>query len=586
MGFDALFLKGLGRELSQELTGAKIEKIQQPARGAVVLTVKGERRRDLMIGGAAGAPRVYFTEAAIDKPQEPPMFCMLLRKHLIGARILEVAQPATDRVLTMRLAAPGLFGEGEERGLILELMGRTANVILTDGEGVITDCLYRVGSAEEKRAVLPGMRYRLPPMQEKADLLTMPDEAVAAAVAGFEADREADRCVVGTFLGFSPLTARELCHRAYGDVSPRVFEIREKDGGAALTRELLAARDRVNAGETVPSMVAGPDGEPLDYSWLALTQYGAGYALTEFESFSALLDAFYARKDAQDRRRQRARELLKTVKNARDRLARKLEAQRRELADTEKRDWYRECGDLITANLYAMKKGQTELAAEDFYAPEGGIRRVALDPLKTPQQNAAKYYKDYARAKSARAHLTEQIDAGEGELAYLESVLEELDRAETERDLADIRQELTEGGYLRAPAKRGQPKRQPSQPMRFRSTAGLLIRVGRNNAQNDALSLRDSAKTDLWLHASKLHGAHVVVSCEGKAPDEQTVAEAASLAALYSEGRTAAKVPVDITEIKQLKKPAGARPGMVIYHTYRTLLAAPDEALAERLRQK
>lgn len=586
MAFDALFLKGLVRELSRELTGAKIEKIQQPARGAVVLTVKGERRRDLMIGGAAGAPRVYFTEAAIDKPQEPPMFCMLLRKHLIGARILEVVQPATDRVLTLRLAAPGLFGEGEERGLILELMGRTANVILTDGEGVITDCLYRVGSAEEKRAVLPGMRYRLPLMQEKADLLAMTDEAVAAAVAGFETDRETDRCVLGAFLGFSPLTARELCHRAYGDTSPRVFEIRQRDGGAALVRELLAARDRVNAGQTVPTMVADPAGEPLEFSWLALTQYGEGYALTEFESFSALLDAFYARKDAQDRRRQRARELIKTVKNARDRLTRKLEVQRRELADTEKRDWYRECGDLITANLYAMRKGQTELVAEDFYAPEGGTRRVVLDPLKTPQQNAAKYYKDYARAKSARAHLTEQLAAGEGELAYLESVLEELDRAETERDLAEIRAELTAGGYLRAPARGREPRRAPSQPMRFRSSAGLLIRVGRNNAQNDALSLRDSAKTDLWFHASKLHGAHVVISCEGKAPDDRSVAEAASLAATYSQGRGADKVPVDVTEVRHLKKPAGGRPGMVIYHTYRTVIAAPDEELAERLRIK
>lgn len=586
MAFDALFLKGLVCELESELAGAKIEKIQQPARGTVVLTVKGGKRRDLVIGGATGAPRIYFTDSDIDKPQEPPMFCMLLRKHLVGARILEVSMPTTDRVLVLRLTAPGMFGEGEERGLSVELMGRTANVILTDGEGIITDCLYRVGSAEEKRAVLPGMRYRLPPMQEKADLLSMSDEEIETAFTEFDDERQLDRCVLSAFLGFSPLTAREVCQRGYGDVSPRVFEARARDKGAALCRELCAVRDAVNAGTTAPYLVSDPAGEPMDFSYMPLTQYGGGYEVTQFETFSALLDAFYSRRDAEDRRRQRAREITRTVKTARDRLARKLDAQRRELADTEKRDWYRECGDIITANLYAMKKGMRELVAEDFYCEAGGTRTIPLDPLKTPQQNAARYYKDYNRAKSARAHLTEQIASGEGELEYLESVLEELERAETERDLAEIRAELMGSGYLRAPAKAKQPKRQPSQPMRFKSTAGLLIRAGRNNAQNDALTLKDSSKSDLWLHASKIHGSHVVVSCEGKAPDDRTVAEAASIAAYYSQARDAAKVPVDITEIKQIKKPSGGRPGMVIYHTYRTVMAEPDEGLAERLRIK
>ncbi len=570
MAFDALFLRCLKGELERELTGARIEKIQQPARGTVLLTVKGERRRELLIGGSSGAPRLHFTGQELEKPQEPPMFCMLLRKHLTGARILEVSMPVTDRVLLLRLAAPGLFGEGEERGLAVELFGHAANVILTDKDGIITDCLFRAGSAEDRRPVQPGMRYRLPPMQDKRDLLALSDQEIAELCAGLEPGRPVDKGVMERFLGISPLVAREMAFRA-------------ESGG--LAAELCRLRDAVLAGGE-PYLLTGPEGAPYDFSYIPILQYGPGYALTKAESFSALLDAFYAKKDAVERRRQRSGELRRAAGTARNRVARRLEAQRQELLHTENRDWLRQCGDIITANLYAMKKGQRELVAEDFYAADGGTRRIPLDPLKSPQQNAAQYYKDYNRAKSAVAHLTERIGQGEEELAYLDSVLEEIDRAETERDLTEIRAELEETGVLRAPKQNRRPKRQPLQPMRFRSTAGLLIRAGRNNAQNDQLTLRDSSKTDLWLHAQKLHGAHVILSCQGKTPDPQSVHEAACVAAFYSQGRDAAKVPVDVTEVRQIKKPAGARPGMVIYHTYRTLLAESDEALVERMRVK
>ena len=570
MAFDALFLRCLKGELERELTGARIERIQQPARGTLVLTVKGERRRELLIGGSSGAPRLHFTGEQLEKPQEPPMFCMLLRKHLTGARILEVTMPVTDRVLLLRLAAPGMFGEGEERGLAVELFGHAANVILTDQEGIITDCLFRAGSAEDRRAVQPGMRYRLPPMQDKRDLLALSDREIAELCAELEPGRPVDRGVMERFLGISPLVAREMAYRAEsGD----------------LAAELCRLRDAVLAGGE-PCLLTGPEGAPFDFSYIPIFQYGPGYELSKAESFSALLDVFYAKKDAVERRRQRSGELRKAANNARNRVARRLEAQRQELLHTENRDWLRQCGDIITANLYAMKKGQRELIAEDFYSEDGGTRRIPLDPLKTPQQNAARYYKDYNRAKSAAAHLTERIGQGEEELAYLDSVLEEIDRAETERDLAEIRAELEETGYLRAPKQNRRLKRQPIQPMRFRSGAGLLIRAGRNNAQNDQLTLRDSSKTDIWLHAQKLHGAHVILSCQGNTPDPQSVHEAACVAAYYSQGRGAAKVPVDVTEVRQIKKPAGARPGMVIYHTYRTLLAEPDEALVEKMRIK
>lgn len=586
MSLDALFLRGLISELRDALTGARIEKINMPARGTVVITVKGQRRANLLIGGSSGAPRIHLTEAELEKPQEPPMFCMLLRKHLIGARIIDITQPATDRVLTMRLAAPGMFGEGEERGLAVELLGRTANLILTDRDGVITDCLYRLGSAEEKRAVLPGMRYRLPPAQDKRDLLTMGDGDIADVVRGFEDGRELDRSVLSAFLGVSPLIAREICELAYGDTSLGVYMARERDGLDSAVRELIGLRDTVNENKMGAFLISDPEGEPVDFAYIPITQYGWEYAVTRLESFSELLDAFYSRRDAMERRRQRSRELTRAVRTAADRTARRLEVQRRELRETENRDRLRECGDIITANIYAMKKGQRELVAEDFYSENGGTRKIQLDPMKTPQQNAAKYYKDYNRAKSARAHLTERIAAGEGELEYLESVLEELERAENERDLTEIRAELTATGYLKDERRGRQYKPGSGQPMRFRSGSGLLIRAGRNNVQNDYLTMKDSARTDLWLHAGKVHGAHVILSCEGREPDEESVIEAAAIAAFYSQARGSSKVPVDVTQVREIKKPAGARPGMVIYHTYRTVMAEPDEELVERLRVK
>ncbi len=570
MGFDALFLRCLNRELRDGLIGARIEKIQQPARGTVVLTVKGEARRDLMIGGSSGAPRIHFTAAGFEKPREPPMFCMLLRKHLTGARILDLTMPATDRVLVMRLAAPGMFGEGEERGLVAELIGHAANLILTDGEGIITDCLYRSGSAEDRRALQPGMRYRLPPMQDKRELLELDDGEIAQITAGFPQGKPLDRCVLETFLGISPPVAREIAFRA---------------GGGDAARELSALRDAVLSGGE-PYLLLDPQGRPFDFSYIPILQYGKEYTLQRADSYSKLLDAFFAGRDAMERRRQRSGELRRTVVNAKNRVERRLAAQRQELLETEDRDRLRECGDIITANIYAMKKGQRELAAEDFYSESGGIRKIPLDPMKTPQQNAAKYYKDYNRAKSAAAHLTERIASGENELSYLESVIEELELAETEEDLAEIRSELEDAGYLRAPKQAKRVKRRPSRPMTFRSGAGFIIRAGRNNTQNDALTLKESAKTDLWLHASGMHGSHVVIACEGAEPDPQTVEEAASIAAWYSKGRASAKVPVDVTQIRQIKKPPNSRPGTVIYHTYRTIMAIPDESLVEKLKIK
>lgn len=561
MALDALFLRALTAELRQELLGAKIEKVTMPAKREVVLSF---RKKNLLIGGSAGSNRLLLTGGDFEKPQEPPMFCMLLRKHLIGARVEDITQPEGERVVEFSLSAPGMFGEGEKRRLIAELFGPSVNLILTDGEGVITDCLIRLGGVDEKRAILPGMVYRLPPAQEKVSLLTADLPALCAQA---EADMLLAKWLQRTFSGLSPLVARELAYRAAGDTTAPVYAV-PRERLAEVLAEIAARRPE-------PWLLVNPAGQAAEFSWLPLTQYGPGYENRRLESFSALLDTYWAERTQAERQRARTGDLLRTVKAQRDRVERRLAAQREELAATANRETLRENGDLIMTNLYALKKGQTTLVAEDYY--RGGQRTIRLDPLKTPQQNAARYYKDYNRMKSAEQHLTQRIALGEEELSYLESVLDEVERADSARTVAEIRAELVSAGVLREAKGKKREKLRSEGPMVFQSATGFTIRVGRNNLQNDRLTLREAAKTDLWLHVQKIHGSHVVIACEGRTPDEATLREAASLAVTYSAARASGKTAVDYTLVKYVKKPNGARPGMVIYTDYKTILAEPRQ---------
>jgi len=583
MPLDSVFITALTAELSSALTGAKIEKVQQPGRSDLVLTLRTDSgRKNLFVGGAGGSARVHLSAMDYEKPMEPPMFCMLLRKHLIGARITAVRQLPDERIMSFDLDAPGMFGEGEKRGLVFELFGRTANVILTDGEGLITDCLYRQGSLEDKRAVLPGMRYRPPEKQDKRALTSLSDGEICDIVTSADSEAYADKWLVKSFFGLSPLVARELCWRACGDTSRPMLRMPLDK----LSSELCNLRDRIAGGRFEPTLITGPDGTPFDFSYMPILQYGPEYALMRAESFSALLEGFWGRRSEEERRRQRSATLMKTVKGIRDRTERRIAAQRQELLSAENRETLRENGDLITSNLHTMKKGMTVLRAYDYYSPDGGEREIKLDPLKTPQQNAAKYYRDYTKLKRAEAHLTELILKGEDELEYLESVCDALSRAETVRDVSEIREELVSAGFIRAQSASKREKRRPEGPMRFVTDTGLEVRVGRNNTQNDALTLKQAARGDMWLHTQKIHGSHVVISCAGTPPDEVSLMQAASLAAYYSQARDGTKVPVDYTLIKYVKKPNGARPGMVIYTDYKTIYADPDEQLALRLRTK
>ena len=575
MPLDALCLTAVAGEVRAAVQGGKIDKIYQPTRDEVVLYIRGPAGNvRLLLSANPGHPRAHLTERNRENPEQPPMFCMLLRKHLQGARILELNQPPLERILDFRLETLDELGDRVERRLVLEAMGRSANLLLLDGEGRIVDCTRRVDGdlARGQRQLLPGLFYRQPPAVDKLNPFTLSPEELRLVLAN-PLGKAWDKLLLDSFTGLSPLVARELAFRAGDDPEKLAAEL-EKLGKAVEENRFTA-------------YLLVREGKPVDFTFLPVLQYGPETESIPRESFSALLDDFFSDRESAERVRQRGQDLVKSVTSARDRTARKLGNQARELEATKNRERLRELGDILTSNLHLMEKGMSTFRTMDFYDPEGGEVDIPLDPLLTPQQNAAKYYKEYNKAKTAEEMLTIQIEKGEKELEYLNSVLENIALAEGEKDLQEIRQELTETGYLRRPktaAKRA--KKVSGKPMEFRSSSGLRISVGKNNSQNDLLTTKLAYKSDIWLHTQKIHGSHVILWLEGGEADARSLTEAAQLAAYFSQARDGSKVPVDYTPVKYVKKPAGARPGMVVYTTYQTAVVEPDAELAKKLRVK
>ena len=530
MPLDAIYISALGEELNGLLAGMKIDRVRQPEKDTVVLALRGSGRSlRLLVCFGSGSARVCVTQAEYENPPQPPMFCMLLRKHLTGARIESVEQPERERMLLFRLTAYNELGEPAPKTMAVELLGRNANLILVDADGRILDAARRVDEEMSPlRQLLPGLIYRLPPKPEP-----------------------------GKFSGLSPLIRRELAFRGLPE---------SVDSLAGIPRE--------------PTMLV-EKGVPKDFTFLPILQYGPGVEFVTWSGWSELLEAFYAEKDRAEHMRVRAKSMAKLVRNAYSRTERKLAARIEELGATEDREADKRRGDLITANIWRMKPGMEEITLEDFYREDAPPVTIPLDARKTPQQNAAAYYRQYSKKKAAREHLTGLMEENRTELDYLGSVTEEIARAQTPADLADIRAELEAAGYLRAPKAAGRKvkKPRPVPPLRFQTTSGREVLVGRNNVQNDELTFHTARRTDLWLHAQKLHGAHVILCCHDEEPSPEDVYEAACLAAYYSEGGQAGKVPVDAAQVRFVKKPRGARPGKVIYTDQRTILAEPRKEI-------
>ena len=566
MAFDAFYLTAVLKEL-QCLAEPRVEKIHQPSRDTVILHLRHrEGRCKLLFAMNPTSPRLHLTTANPENPPEPPMFCMLLRKHLSGGRLVGISQPPMERCAVFTFECMDEMGDLVQRKLIAELMGRTCNLYLLSPEGRIIDCLRRIGLDESaKRQALPGLYYQDPEPVMKKNPAELTKEDYVNLLSQPGADLLAQR-LMDELGGLSPLVCREAALYACGDVDARL-----ENGEIDRISEKIAAFFKENLENPAPYLYI-QNGSPKQFAFCPIRQYGD---CSRAESFSELLDMFYTVRDRNDAMRQKSQSVRKTVQNLCTRLTKKLAIQEKELEATYDRERLRQLGDILTANIHKITKGQTLVRVEDFYDEQMKEIDIPLSPLLSPQQNAAKFYKDYARMKTAEKELTRQMELAEGELEYLKSVLDELNRADSDQALEEIKQELQSGGYLRADAGKKRVKTGKLPPLRFESTDGFAIFVGRNNRQNEELTFKSARKDDIWLHASKVHGSHVIIACAGQPVPDDTVTQAAQLAAHYAETAGGQNIPVDVTPVRQVKKIPNGKPGMVIYHTYKTVIVNP-----------
>lgn len=583
MALDGIFLHFLKQEIEREALGARVEKVSQPSKEELVLSLRNRTGAyKLLLSVRSNSPRVHFTKYAPDNPQTPPMLCMLLRKTLVGAVLTGLRQAGLDRVLFLDFDASNEIGDRVHPSLCIEIMARHSNIILLDENGTVIDAVKRIDAAKSSvREILPGVPYELPPAQDKVNLL---QEDARAAYERVLAQGEArlSAALLHSLQGVSPIVCRELANRAAGeDLLVSSLSLAQK---SILLQELEALLKRVRGGSPEPEMVLDQEGKPVDFAFLPVGQYGSLMHVRAYPELSALLDDFYTERDRAERTKQRAQDLFRLLTSTMERITRRLNAQRAELAASEDREELRIRAELINAYQYTLEKGAPFYDVENYY-DENRILRIPADPALTPARNAQKYYKEYRKAQTAQRVLTEQIAAGEQELQYIESVFDALSRSQSERELAEIREELAAGGYLkrRRSAKQKAPKALP--PMEFCTDDGFSILVGRNNVQNDKLSLKMAAKNDLWLHTKNIPGSHVILVTGGREPSGEALVQAAQLAAWFSRARESSSVPVDYTPVRMLRKPQGARPGKVIYDTYRTLSVRPSGELAQRLAQ-
>lgn len=582
MAIDGAMLSLLRRELAERLVGSKVDKVQQPSREELVLIMRQPRgQARLLISTRAACPRVNLTGQAIENPAQPPMFCMLMRKKLCGARLEAVRQQGMDRVLMFDFDAVSELGDRQTLTLIVEIMGRCSNAILIGEDMKIIDAIKRVdGAMSAARMILPGLRYCPPPAQEKLNILECDLSALAERIAASES-LVLSKAALGAIQGISPIVAREIAFRVCPDRDVPCGELSELQRRSLLYHLEQLRETLLSGGEPV---LLSDCGRPVDLTFMRPQQYGEKAELTTYPDYSQLLDAFSGKRDSTERMKVKEQDILRLLANVSDRTARKLALQRKELEKARERDQLRLYGDLINANIYRLNKGDAFCEAENYYSEEGGTVRIPLDTTLTPAQNAQAFYREYRKAQTAEGHLVPLIEQGERELAYIEEVFDSLARAKTTADVAEIRAELIDGGYIKQKAASGKTRQPaPSQPMRFISDDGFEISVGRNNRQNDRLTLKDAANSDLWLHAEKMPGAHVVIHARGRDIPDATVEQAAVLAATNSRGAQQGVVPVVYTRIRNVTRMPGGKPGMVNYVDYSTVFVRPDEGLCARL---
>lgn len=574
MAFDTICVKKIADELKSTIVGGRIDKVHQPEKDEIMISVRtiGENYK-LVLSASANNARVHFSDISKENPKTPPMFCMLLRKHLSSGKITRVSQPDLERILEIDIESYNDLGDLTTKHLICEIMGRNSNIILCNEDYRIIDSAKHIDfTVSSVRQILPGITYEAPPTQDKIPILDY-NKVMEAELDFSNAAASADKAIMSAISGISPAIARELIHLALGTTALVCGELSENNK-QQIKNQLLKFAENIKFS---PCIIFDPKGKPLEFSAVPITHYGGDYRVEYADSMSDVVCKFYKERDQKDRMRQKSADILKLLSNNLERLTKKLVIQEKTLKDAENKERYKIYGELLTANLYRIENGATKVTVENYYEPDSPQVEIELSPQLTPSKNAQRYYKLFTKLKNAEVEMEKQRKATLLDIEYLESTLCSLENAETENDLNLIRSELAEEGYIKKIKLGKREQKRESKPMHFISSDGFDIYVGKNNTQNDYLTLKFANSQDIWFHTKQIHGSHTVIKLGiDKEVPKTTMLEAAKLAAFYSKARESAQVPVDYTQIKNVKKPAGAKPGMVIYDSYNTVYVTPE----------
>ena len=583
--FDGIVTKSIVEELSEKLVSGRIEKVFQPEADEIILLVRAwNKNHKLVLSASANYPRIHLTEAVKENPAVPPVFCMLLRKHLSGGKILSFEFNDYERIIGIVIEAANELGDISEKRLVIEIMGRYSNIILINSENRILDAIKHIDAdISSVREVMPARPYILPPAQDKLSPSGL-DTAILLEKLD-SSTQTVEKFLLEHIKGFSPLLCREACFRAGidGRTGSAGLEPQERESLKSALDSIIL---EITGSKYAPCVLFEDEQKqkPLDFHCLGIRQYRN---ILHTNSISEVLDTFYATRDNAERLRQKKSDLYKVLNNSIDRCAKKLSIQQDTLRDVADREKLKLYGELITANIYAIPKNVKSVSLLNYYSENGETVDIPLDPNRLPQENAQRYYKKYAKARNTHIYTTRQLEDTRRELEYFESVLQLLDNCTTIREMDEVRQELAEQGYMTWRKKPGASKKQPAmtEPARFVSSDGFDIYVGKNNKQNDYLTLKLAQSNDMWLHTKDIPGSHVIIKRNGREIPDNTLEEAAILAAWHSKARMSSNVPVDYTAVKNVSKPSGAKPGMVIYVHYKTAVVTPDKALVDRLQK-
>ena len=588
MALDGLVIHCIVNELNKKLLGGKIDKVYQPENDEVVLHIRNNKENfKLVLSCSASNPRVYLANNyKKENPINAPMFCMLFRKYIQGGNIVNISQIGFERIIKISVESFDELKEKTTKNIIIEIMGRHSNIILTHSlDNKIIDSAKRIPpSVSRVRQILPGHNYVLPPEQDKLNPI---DEVslnlFVDTLTSFNGP--IFKAIYSKFLGVSPVIAKEICFRANIDENTLIDEISSNDI-SKVYKEFHNLFKFINNNIYNPSMIIDESiDKVLDFSCINLSQF-SNLSIINDDSISKILENYYATKDIKDRIHQRSSDLRKSISIKLDRLYNKLNKQEKELIESENAEIYKIKGELITSYIYMIEKGMESVEVANFYDPEYKNITISLNPNFTPSENAQKYFKKYNKMKTAKKEITSQIEITKEEINYLENIILSIENCENLAELMDIREELSKVGYLRAKNNIKKETKLTTKPHEFISSNGFKILVGKNNKQNDNLTLKIASNEDIWMHTKNIPGSHVIIKTEGKEVPDETIFEGAMLAAFFSKSKMSSQVPVDYTKKKNVKKPNGSKPGMVIYETNSTIYVTPTEELIAKLKSK